>query len=69
MFYDDDVDCSDYNLVFISIHSFWYHGRSVYLTQTSHIYGLASVSFICLRNTELLVLMFLFFQVVLNCVF
>ena len=41
MFYDDDVGCSGCNLVFISIHSFWYHGRSVYLTQTSHIYGLA----------------------------
>ena len=40
MFYDDDVSCSGCNLVFISIHSFWYHGRSVYLTQTSHIYGL-----------------------------
>ena len=41
MFYDSDVSCSSCNLVFISIHLFWYHGRSVYLTQTSHIYGLA----------------------------
>ena len=40
MFYDDDVSCSDCNLVFIFIHLFWYHERSVYLTQISHIYDL-----------------------------
>ena len=37
--------------------------------QLKRVLCLTSVLFICLRNTELLVLMFLFFQVVLNCVF
>ena len=41
MFYGDDVSCSSCNLIFVFIHLFWYYERSVYLTQTSHIYGLA----------------------------
>ena len=40
VFYNNDVSCSDYNLIFVFIHLFWYHERSVYLTQMSHIYNL-----------------------------
>ena len=41
MFYDSDISCSDCNLIFVFIYLFWYHKRSVYLTQTSYIYSLA----------------------------